>query len=253
LSTSASSGRKAISMRISNRIIRALAERRPVVVIDRQVEGVASIVPEIDPGIDQALAHLRGLGHQSVAFIRGPDNSWMSGARLARLRHLARGRGISVLEIPSGVPTLEGGKAALPKVLAAVATAVLAYSDLMAIGLMRTAIRNEIDVPGELSIVGFDDISGADWTTLPLTTIRTSLAVASDRAVRLLLRETESQSGTLSSSERGWPPITPELVIRGSVGRAPQLPSGNPTHMKHPSEGNRLPGTVTPIAGEGEG
>jgi LacI family transcriptional regulator len=208
-----------VTTRLGDDQIQDLAERKPLVVINRRVEGVHGIVPELEPGIAQALSHLADLGHTSIAFLSGPANSWMNRARWDVLLAQARARGMSILEIGPGVPTLDGGRAALSRVIASGVTAVLAYNDLMAIGLMRAAQERGFSIPGQLSIVGFDDIFGSDFTSPQLTTIRTPLGQMGERAVGLTLELITAGAG--QKPERAASPALPtELVVRGSTGRA---------------------------------
>lgn len=176
-----------VATRLTDEQIRSLAERKRLVVINRRVDGIEEVVPDLEPGIDQALALLWEFGHRSVAFLSGPAEAWMSGARWRTVAEMARSRGMTAVEIGPGSPTLDGGRASLSRVIASGVTAVLAYNDLMAIGLLRAAQDSGVDVPGRLSIVGFDDIFGSDFTSPPLTTIRTPLDEMGERAARRAL------------------------------------------------------------------
>lgn len=110
---------------------------------------------------------------------------------------------------------MEGGRTALPDVLNTGATGVVAYTDLMAIGLLLACGEEKIPVPGRLSIIGFDDIFGSRFTSPPLTTIRTPLALVGEEAVRRLTavnaREATPDSG----------PLDTEFVLRKSTGPCP--------------------------------
>ena len=113
--------------RLTDAQIAALAETKPLVVINRRVEDAAdveAIVPQLGPGIRQALTHLAGLGHTSVVYLSGPDRSWMSAARGEALAAEAREPGVAVVQIGPGAPTLQGGRDALDAVLASGASAV---------------------------------------------------------------------------------------------------------------------------------
>ncbi|KQV07459.1 LacI family DNA-binding transcriptional regulator [Leifsonia sp. Root112D2] len=205
-----------VTTRLADEQIRELSELRPLVVINRRVDGVDAIVPELEPGIEQALDHLAELGHRSIAFLSGPGNSWMSAARWGELLGRAVERGMTIVEIGPGIPTLDGGREAISRVVASGVTAVVAYNDLMAIGLLRAAQEKGLSVPGRLSIVGFDDIFGSDFTSPPLTTIRTPLGLVGELAVRRALDLIDDEAplaGRLST-----PPLATELVVRGSTG-----------------------------------
>jgi LacI family transcriptional regulator len=208
-----------VTSRLSDEQIVELAEQRPLVVINRQVDGVPGIVPDIGPGIEQALAHLGALGHTAIGFVSGPENSWMNRARWSELLERAPALGMTIVEIGPGKPTLAGGADALARVVASGVTAVLAYNDLMAIGLMRAAQERGLDVPGALSIIGFDDIFGSDFTSPQLSTVRTPLGAIGDRAVRLIMQLVDEAAGGLTRSDPE-PDLVTELVVRGSTGPA---------------------------------
>jgi LacI family transcriptional regulator len=196
--------------RLGDEQIRGLAERKPLVLINRDVEDVPSVLPDLRPGVEGALRHLRELGHERVAYLAGPENSWMSRQRGEMIARLADEQGLSVIELGPGTPTVDGGRAAYSSVDASEATAVLVYNDLMAIGLMREATERGASV-GALSIIGFDDIFGSDFTNPPLTTIRAPLYEAGRRAVQTLLDADSEEPGLLPT----------ELIVRGSTGRPP--------------------------------
>jgi LacI family transcriptional regulator len=208
-----------VTSRLSDEEIVELADQRPLVVINRKVHGIPGIVPEIGPGIEQALAHLGALGHTAIGFVSGPVNSWMNRARWAELLERAPALGMTIVEIGPGKPTLDGGAATLARVVASGVTAVLAYNDLMAIGLMRAAQESGIDVPGKLSIIGFDDIFGSDFTSPQLSTVRTPLGAIGDRAVRLMMQLLDEDAGAPPHRDAEVALVT-ELVVRGSTGPA---------------------------------
>ncbi|RBM21866.1 LacI family transcriptional regulator [Prauserella sp. PE36] len=176
-----------VSTRMPDEQIRHLAARKPVVVVNRRVDDVLSIVPDPRPGIEAAIEHLAALGHRSLAYLSGPRTSYMSQLRWEIAFECALAHGLSVVEIGPCEPTLAGGRAIKRRVLAAGVTAVLAYNDIIAIGLLLECRDHGIDLPGQLSIVGFDDSFGSDFTSPPLTTIRSPLRQAGELAVERLL------------------------------------------------------------------
>jgi LacI family transcriptional regulator len=205
--------------RLTDAEIQEVASERPAVVINRAVQDVDSIVPDLHPSIDETLDHLQTLGHRVLAFLSGPVTSRVSQARWHVVFEGAVERGMNIIEIGSGTPTVEGGRDSLARVRASGATAVLAYNDLMAIGLMRAARAAGMEIPDELSIVGFDDIFGSDFTSPPLTTVKAPLAEMGARAVRSLLQHLLPAA----SAESETPPaLRTELLLRGSTAQAPQ-------------------------------
>jgi len=206
-----------VTTRLSDDRIRELAGRKPLVVLNREVDGVCGIVPDLRPGIEQALAHLASDGHTALAFLSGPANSWMSRARWEILLAEAPARGMTIVEIGPGAPTLDGGRDALSRVIASGVSAVMAYNDLMAIGLMRAAQEADLTVPGRLSVIGFDDIFGSDFTSPQLSTIRTPLGQVGELAVKSALLLIDEESAPAPQSD-GHDALSTELVVRGSTG-----------------------------------
>lgn len=178
-----------VGSRLDDARILELAEHKPLVLVNRSVPGLPGIVPDPLPGIRKALDHLASLGHRSIAFLSGPATSWMSGVRWETLLDEALRRDIGIVEIGPGIPTLEGGRQSLRRVRAARVTAVVAYNDLMAIGLLQAAKAADVDVPEDLSIIGFDDIFGSSLTTPTITTIRSPLDRVGEAAIRRLIAE----------------------------------------------------------------
>ncbi|GAA1650082.1 LacI family DNA-binding transcriptional regulator [Actinoplanes couchii] len=225
----AADGLVLVASRLDDQAIRDLADATPLVVVNREVDGVAGLIPDLRPGIGGALDHLRTLGHRSLVYLSGPSNSWMSRARWELLLDMAVDRDMNIVEIGPGTPTMEGGAAALLRVRASGATAVLAFNDLMAIGLLRACHAAGIAVPGHLSVVGFDDIFGADLTTPSLTTVRSPLTEMGAVAIRSLL-----------AAVNGAVPVVPEtlateLIIRASTSGPRHASASRPRHEENPT------------------
>lgn len=175
-----------VASRLEDDAIRSLAEVKPIVLVNREVDGIPSLHADISPGLTDAVDELTSLGHRSIGYLAGPQASWMNRRRWNLLFQLAVERGLSIVEIAAGDPTMEGGRAALDRVLASGVSAIITYNDLMALGLLRECPKRGVRVAGRLSIIGFDDIFGADLTTPALTTIRTPLTALGEAAVTFL-------------------------------------------------------------------
>ena len=152
--------------------------------------GVASVHIDNIMAAGDAMDHLYGLGHRRIAVITGPLVSPLSRDRLHGV--IARARAYqaeSELMIRTGDFSLESGAAIAECVLAGRdrPTAVFCFSDEMAIGVIAAAKRHRLDVPGALSVVGFDDIRFARHIDPPLTTIAQPMHEIGERTVRLLL------------------------------------------------------------------
>jgi LacI family transcriptional regulator len=208
-----------VASRLSDEEVVDLSRVKPVVVMNREIEDVPSILPDLRPGIDAALEHLADLGHRSVCFLSGPTSSWMSAHRWSTLLDKAVALGMSIVEIGPGEPTVEGGRSAFPRVRASGATAVFAYNDLMGIGLMLEAQERRMPVPATFSIIGFDDIFGSSFTSPPLSTIRTPLGDMGRRAIEVLLANLDAHpSDGADAVERSE---STEFVRRASTAEAP--------------------------------
>lgn len=197
--------------------IRELADEKPVVVINREVEGVTTVMSDVDPGVREAIAHLAALGHERIAYLPGPARSWMSRRRLEAIQERGAEARLTVTALPGEQPTMDGGRAAADSVLASGATAVIAYNDLQAIGLVLEFGERSIAVPAEISVIGFDNIFGADFTTPPLTSIGAPHMESGMHAARGIF----GLLGGAGAASVGTQ-LTTALVVRGSTGAAPR-------------------------------
>lgn len=202
------------SPRMDDDDIRSLAADKPVVVINREVEGVPCVIPDVRKGIGEAVRSLAANGHKKLAFVAGPARSWMSARRWEGVQAACEWSHIDAVRVESTKPTVDGGRQVARDVLATKATAVLTYNDLLAIGLMQELQAGGMVVPDQISIVGFDDIFGADFTTPPLTTVRSPLGECGAGAATVLL-------DVLHGGNEPTAPlrVETELVLRGSSGR----------------------------------
>lgn len=145
---------------------------RPLVLINRSTVDAEtpSLVVDYGQGIQDLAAHLVDLGHTTLAFLAGPERSAGNQARLQGLEKFRVDHpGIELTVLPAG-SSFEAGHGSVDGVLETGATGVLAFNDLVAMGLLSGLHERGIDVPGEISLTGFDDIPFANYTTPPLTT-----------------------------------------------------------------------------------
>jgi LacI family transcriptional regulator len=202
--------------RLDDETIQGLNRQKPVVLVNRMVEDVADVVPDNEPGIKEAVDHLAANGHKHIAFLSGPAASWINTARWQSLLKFAVGHGMTIVEIGPNEPNLEAGCKALERIQASGATAVFTYNDLMGIGLIRAAAKRGIKVPEQLSIIGFDNIFGSDFTTPPLATIALPLVEVGRHAVEAILKQLESGEGEDVISHGS--DLQTSLLLRGSTG-----------------------------------
>jgi LacI family repressor for deo operon, udp, cdd, tsx, nupC, and nupG len=193
------------------------AELNPVALVNRAAPGVACVVADFDSGTRQIVDHLASLGHTSVVFLGGPPESWSGARRWAGLRTAAAERGVSASRFGPYVPTLDGGPAAADAVLASGATAVVAHNDMLAIGVMQRLAERGVAVPDDVSVVGFDNIVGAQFCSPALTTLAERTEDAGARAVEAVAAQAYARVAQ--------PPtrvLPTQLVVRQSTGTAPQ-------------------------------
>lgn len=202
-----------VASRLDAASLRAIATETPVVAANHAAEGIPSVYADMRTGLKQAVEHLHDLGHRALAYAGGL-NAWIDAARWDLLVGEAETRGMAIVEIAVESATVAGGAASVRRVMASGVTAVLAYNDLVAHGLLLASRKADIPVPGRLSVVGFDDIFSAELSVPALTTIHSPLhqigTVAMTRLVTGAFPDAEHES------ERVALPTT--LVVRESTG-----------------------------------
>jgi DNA-binding LacI/PurR family transcriptional regulator len=202
------------SSRLAPARLAALEATPTVVLLNRRVPGLPAVLVDSADGMKQAVHHLAKLGHVRCAFVSGPRHSWSNQERRKGLRTAARACGIQVVTIGPVAPQFQSGMAAVEPVLAAGATAVLAYNDLVAVGILSRLAQLGVNVPGELSVVGFDDIPLAAMVTPALTSVALPTALAGQAAVELLLDRLQSETPRALGQIRKLPA---RLVVRAST------------------------------------
>jgi DNA-binding LacI/PurR family transcriptional regulator len=152
-------------------------------------------------------------GHRRIAILAGPAEVWTAEQRLAGyLDELAR-EGMAPATVVRGDYRVPSGQRASAAILESGATTVLAANDLMAIGLIQTCLHAGVRIPGDLSVVGFDDIPAASYLAPQLSTVRQPGREIGRAAMAALLTQLA-----------GNPPddrllLPTELVVRDTLGR----------------------------------
>jgi len=202
----------------ADNIYKLQARRVPVVIVDRHVPDVQvdEVLADNQHGGRLATRHLIDLNHRAIACIAGPTGLRSSSERVEGYRLALESAGI-VFDpkwVVEGDFQYQSGYAGAKELFdhRPPPTAIFACNDLMAIGAYRFAHENNLRVPEQLSIVGFDDVRLAAYTNPPLTTVRQSKHEMGSRAAKLLLdriahRDLEPREEVLDT----------QLVIRGST------------------------------------
>jgi LacI family transcriptional regulator len=198
----------AVSGRLAEAIAAFTREGGRVTAIGARPDAdVDAVVPDNVDGARRARAHLEALGHRRIGAVSGPDTLLTVRQRLEGL-----GDGLTTIEADF---TREGGYEAAKQLLAEHPdlTALIALNDVMAAGVLAAAKDTGRDVPGDLSVIGFDDLPFTADLSPALTTVRLPLRHMGERAMALLLADPDETSPQIVD-------IPVELVVRASTGRA---------------------------------
>jgi LacI family transcriptional regulator, galactose operon repressor len=192
----------------------------PTALVIRGVEGVAAdtFIADDETGCALAADHLTGLGHRRIGMISGPANT-TSGRDRVRLFRVALRR--DQVELPESLVahspyTFDSGAELALRLLgrAQRPTALFCASDVLAFGAVHAIRRAGLRVPGDVSVVGFDDVAMAGWEMIGLTTIRQPIEQMARESVRTLLGRISGED----ASPRRRHVFAVELVERGTTG-----------------------------------
>jgi len=199
----------------------------PMVLVDSNTAGeVASVDIDDEGGARLAAQHVIDLGHREVAILAidgpqpaGGDDEGVVARRLRGYRETLAAAGIDIPDdaIATATASIDGGRSAFDQVWTAGhrPTAILAMSDGLAIGAMQAIRERGQSVPGDVTVVGFDDVDLAASTDPPLTTVHQPVRAKGETAVRLLLSVIEGRDATPGHQRLGT-----RLVVRSSSGPA---------------------------------
>jgi LacI family transcriptional regulator len=212
----------------------------PVVAISAHsaVENVTNIVLDHHLAVHQALTHLYELGHRRIAFMRGPraipdsEYRWEAIQLVVRELNLKLDPALVIRIDSAGWSMKDGYHPMAPEIgykpMQALLektrdfTAIFCFNDIAAIGAIRALKDAGLAVPADVSVVGFDDIQSAAYSTPSLTTVRQPLMEMGKRGAQVLLER-------IANREKDYPAeiiMAPELVVRESTGPAPAGPKG---------------------------
>jgi DNA-binding LacI/PurR family transcriptional regulator len=217
-----------------------LLEAYPRLMISRAVDGIIAVdtkicedirVPVVavsghwhnQNAISEALEHLQKLGHQRIAFIKGQAFSSDTSRRWRAIRETAKQLGIVihpdlVVQLLSPEPGPDSGYLAAQELLRRKCpfSAIFSFNDISAIGAITALREAGLQVPRDISIVGFDDVMFAATSHPPLTTVRQPLRQMGQMAASTLLGLIQGDGGQVPGSVIT---VYPELVVRKSTTR----------------------------------
>ena len=204
------------SSRMTEDLIREHAERRPTVLVNRDVAGLSRVLIDSAGGVTRAVEHLAGLGHRHIVYLSGPVRSWSNTQRRRAAQRAAGRLGLEISVVPARLASYEAGRRAVPALLESGASAVIAFDDLLAHGVLTGLAERGIAVPSGFSVIGCDDVLAAQ-THPRLTTVSARAAEAGQAAVELL---TARLASTVPMSDVRLM-LETSLVVRASTGPAP--------------------------------
>lgn len=202
-----------VASRLASDDLTALASLTPIVAVNSVAPELPSVVASIEPAMSETMSHLQALGHRSIAYL-GVQAFDINRRKWELLLAVATKLGLSIVEIATEAPTVAGGADVLPRILASSATAVIAYNDLVAHGVLQAAHAQGLQIPDRFSLVGFDDIFSAALSTPALTTVKTPLRELGSLAMTILLDPERNRTPSLQR-------LPVELIIRDSTGAPP--------------------------------
>ncbi len=211
---------------MEDRLIRTLGQRQiPMIFMDTAAGGRGASTVNVDytGGVTEAMQYLFRLGHKEIAFISGPLTLSSARARAEAFQAALREHGVKMRPgwLQEGDHRVEGGHHAMKRILESgnLPTAVLGSNDLTAIGAMGAIHEKGLDVPRDISVVGFDDIELSGYTLPALTTLHVPRRELASTAFRALFRG--RGAAPAKARRRREHVIRTKLVVRGSTGPAP--------------------------------
>ena len=203
----------------------------PIAIVGRDLaaRGIDSILVDNEAGGAMAARHLRDLGHERIAVIRGPHEMVDSEPRWMGIQKIMAGDGLEldprlVFQLHGSADPasgFEGGLEIAKKLLASgrAFTAVIAFDDLTALGVVRGLVEAGLCVPEDCSVMGFDDVLPAALATPAMTTIRQPLNEMGREAADRVLQAIKRGTGKADRARLHKP--APELVVRKSTAPPP--------------------------------
>jgi DNA-binding LacI/PurR family transcriptional regulator len=182
--------------------------------VGRSRLGFPQVSTDDAAAVRQAFEHLVALGHRRIGLLVGPAHHTPSRRKTVAFAALAARAGLDATgHVAHALFSFEGGQAAANELLGVGATALICGSDILALGAIRAARRAGLSVPGDVSVVGFDDSAFMSYTDPPLTTLRQPIDAMARAAVTLLVNQVDGNAPTPKELLH-----EPELVVRGSTG-----------------------------------
>lgn len=197
--------------------LKQVIDGAPAVFINRPISGRDSVILDYRSAMEEAGEHLLQAGHRRVALLRGPSSAWAATQRANTLIRWAEQRGFDLVDLGPSEPTVDSGLAVVDSVLRSKATAVVAYDDISASGVIAGLHAEGLHVPDDISVIGCDNTLLARLLTPSMTTVAPPYSQLGVEAMRTLIQRIETPDGPPKHIK-----LACELVIRDSTNEAPQ-------------------------------
>lgn len=172
---------------LTTETIQHLSKKLPLVVLNRPVDGVRCVIPDPLIGVTRTLLTLKHNHHRTVTYVAGKPTSWANSSRQDCITEMGTRLGLHVRHIGPVIPGVEGGFQAALALESDLPDAIICYNDLIAAGIVLRLDADNIRVPDDVSVVGFDNTLIAPIVTPSITTIRIPRAQMGQAAVQILL------------------------------------------------------------------
>lgn len=203
------------SARGSDEALRRWAQECRLVLVNRQVDELSSLTFDNPGAVRAVLRHLVALGHRKIAYAAGPSVSWSDDQRAGAYRAFGgRSPDLELIELGNFAPVFAGGVQAADLGIASGATAVMAFNDLMAVGVLSRLRQRGVRVPQDISVTGFDDVPVSALSSPTLTTVNFPRAQMGRASVEKLMNDVLGDVGDAHPIRE----MPVNLVVRDSTG-----------------------------------
>ena len=217
-----------MSPRMKDEELLEICGSNPTVVLFRHTDGLPNSVLASDDGLNQAMQQLYTLGHRRVVYLAGPPTTYTNKMRIQALQAAAADLGVELIELGPFEPHYEEGVRAADLVCAIGASTVIAYNDLIALGLISQLGARGIHVGREISVIGIDDSWLAKMSHPPLTTVNVPVEESGRTAVRMVI---DAQTAPPDAPAKVIT-LPTRLVIRASLGPAQTTDADRPGNTR---------------------
>jgi len=213
----------ATAHRLDSVVSTCVAENTPLVLVNRTIDthSVTAVINDDEHGIELAASHLTELGHKSIAYIGGPQDTSTGHDRYLAFKNLKRAgkfKSHNELILNCKAFTEAEGRRGLLSILkkGREFTAVIAANDLLALGCYDALREAGLSCPGDISVTGFNDMPFIDRLTPPLTSLHIPHEEIGRQAAKLLLEAIHNPDSPVRTVN-----LLPDLIVRGSTAAAP--------------------------------